>query len=366
MNLDRRTFLRMSGAGALGVGAAAFLAACGRGSVNTDNGPVSVTAAYWPLSQAIVPKAVISDYLQSHPGVTIDAIEATNADTFPKLVSSVQLNPNSPLANIGMFNGQSLAQGIEKKLWQIPDPAAVPNLAKVFATHRRADGLAGDVVMDAMGLAYNTKALSTPPTSWYDLLDPKYRGKIVVGDAPAFSTNGVAVLNKLEGGTEDDLSKGLALFSEAAKSGQFLAYTTSNAQLRQMLQSGDAVIASGSQGLFVPWIEDGDPIDFVAPKEGLQAFPESFQLVAGSSDRQLAVVQDLMNLFYDPVNVSAYSAATAVIPLVEGAAVPDKYRDRHTFSLDAIESSITLDYGKLATASTAATTIWNRDVKGTS
>ncbi|MBY6414524.1 extracellular solute-binding protein [Rhodococcus sp. BP-252] len=362
MNLDRRHFLKLSATGALGAGAAAFLAACGAGG----SSGTTVTAAYWPLSQAVVPKRVIEDYLASHPDVTIDAIEATNGDTFPKLVSSVQLNPSKPLVNLGMFNGQSLAQGIAQNLWHTPDLAKVPNLAKVTEAYRRTDGLAGDVVMDAMGLAYNTEALSTPPGSWYDLLDPKYRGKIVVGDAPAFSTNGVAVLNKLEGGDEDDLSKGLALFAEAARSGQFLAYSTSNTQLRSLLQSGDAVIASGSQGLFVPWIDEGDPIEFVAPGEGLQAFPESFQIVAGSTDAQLDVVYELMNRLYEPSNVSAYSEATAVIPLVEGAVVPEKYRSRASFGLAAVENSITLDYGKLAEGAQNATQIWNRDVKGQS
>jgi putative spermidine/putrescine transport system substrate-binding protein len=357
----RRDVLRSAGVAGLALLGGDLLSACGAPG-GSSSGKTELTMFHWAGAQGQVPKQ-IGDAFADKNGVTIHYIEGTNAETFPKLVSSVQVNADKPLLNLGFFNAQSFAQGAAQGLWAKVDDKLVPGAAKVLPEFRRADGLGVYMVMDAMGILYNTKVVKTPPTSWLDLFAPQYRGKVTTWDAPAFSVNAVPVINKIKGGTESDLSKGLAVFSDAAKSGQFAGLISSVDQLRQQLNSGQIVIAPGFQGVAQPWIEAGDPIGFAVPKEGIMAFPEGFQLVKGSSSAQLEAAAKLMNEVIAPDAVSRYSAATATIPLIEGAELPAKYRDKPGFQLTAVRSSMQLDWAALAKSVPKATDQWNRDVK---
>jgi putative spermidine/putrescine transport system substrate-binding protein len=345
----------------MGVVGGGLLSACGTPG-GSSGGRTELTMFEWAGAQGQVPKEVAQAFAKKND-VTIRYIEGTNADTFPKLVSSVQINPDKPLLNLGFFNAQSFAQGAGQKLWAPVSSSAVPNLAKVLPQYRQADGLGAYMIMDAMGILYNTKAFPTPPTSWTDLFDSRYRGKVTTWDAPSFSVNAVPVINKIEGGAENDLSKGIAAFSAAAKKGQFAGLIASIDQLRQQLVSGQVVIAPGFQGVAQPWIDAGDPIGFAVPSQGVMAFPEGFQLVKGSSDAQLKAAEQLMNEIIAPDAVSRYSAATATIPLIEGATLPARFRDKPSFQLKTVQEAIQLDWSALVGDVQKATDQWNRDVK---
>jgi putative spermidine/putrescine transport system substrate-binding protein len=214
-----------------------------------------------------------------------------------------------------------------------------------------------------MGLIYKKSAFKTPPTSWMDLFDSAYKGKVTTWDAPAFSVNALPVVAKLNGGSESDLQPGIDIFAEAARAGQFRGFIASIDALRQQLNSGEVVIAPGFQGVAQPWIDAGDDIGFVAPEEGLMAFPEGFQLVKGSSDAQLEQAAALMNELFTPENVAEYCNLNGLLPLVEGAELKPELAEKETFQLSAIESAIQIDWATLVENIETATSAWNEDVK---
>ncbi|WP_165956125.1 ABC transporter substrate-binding protein [Streptomyces hainanensis] len=360
-HMSRRAILRGAGAAGLGLLGSQFLAACGAPG-GSSGGKTELTLFHWAGAQGEVPRE-IGESFGEREGVTVTFIEGTNADTFPRLVSSVQVNADDPLLNLGFFNAQSFAQGAAQDLWVPVDDSQVPNVARVLPDYRTADGLGAYTVMDAMGILYNTEAVPEPPRSWMDLFDPAYRGRVTTWDAPAFSVNAVPVVNRVQGGTEDDLSAGLDVFAEAARAGQFSGLIGSIDQLRRQLVSGEVVVAPGFQGVAQPWIDEGDPIGFAIPDEGVMAFPEGFQLVAGSTEAQLDAARRLMNEILDPEAVTRYSAATATIPLIDGAELPEAFRDKPSFQLATVESAVRLDWAALVGGIEAATDQWNRDVK---
>ena len=58
--------------------------------------------------------------------------------------------------------------------------------------------------MSATAIVYDPKVITTPPTSWNDLFDPKFKGHMALGDITG--TSGVQTmlaLNRLKGGTLD-------------------------------------------------------------------------------------------------------------------------------------------------------------------
>jgi putative spermidine/putrescine transport system substrate-binding protein len=42
------------------------------------------------------------------------------------------------------------------------------------------DGMWANYLQPWLGIAYNKTAMKTPPTSWADLFDPKYKGRIII------------------------------------------------------------------------------------------------------------------------------------------------------------------------------------------
>lgn len=356
--LSRRGFLGLSAAAATAAG----LSACGAsGGSASGSGSTSITMFHWAGAQGTVPVKVGDAFAKSE-GVNISYIEGTNADTFPKLVSSVQINPDKPLLNLGFFNGQSFATGENSDLWA-PIPSSVENVGKVLSDYRIDNGHGAYMVMDAMGLIYNTEVFPEPPTSWMQLFDAANRGKVTTWDAPAFGVNALPVISKLNGGSETDFQPGINVFAKAARAGQFNGFISSLDQLRQQLIAGEVVIAPGFQGVAEPWIQAGDPIGFAVPEEGVMAFPEGFQIVNGSTDAQLDASAKLTDEIFDPANVSAYCEATGTIPLVEGATLGAAYADRPSFQLETVQSAIQLDWQDLVASTEDATKAWNDEVK---
>ncbi|MFF0146050.1 putative spermidine/putrescine transport system substrate-binding protein [Amycolatopsis sulphurea] len=359
-SMNRRGFLRVAG---ISAGAAAALAACGTpGSSGSGGaGGTTITMFHWAGAQGTVPVQVGDAYAKAK-GVTVKYIEGTNADVFPKLVSSVQINRSNPLLNLGFFNAQSFAQGNSKDLW-LPVPDSVSAVSGVLPKYQIPDRNGAYLVMDAMGLVYNKKAFPTPPTSWMDLFAAASKGKVTTWDAPAFSVNALPVIAKLNGGSETNLQPGIDVFAKAAKAKQFRGFISSVDQLRQQLNSGEVVIAPGFQGVAEPWIQAGDPIGFAVPKEGAMAFPEGFQIVKGSSDAQVTASAELMNELFTPASVAAYCNATGTLPLVRGATMDARYANRPSFQLSTVEQAIQVDWAALVTSITAATQAWNDQVK---
>lgn len=354
--IPRRGFLGLGAA----TGAAALLSACGAPG-GSSGGRTSLTMFHWAGAQGEVPRRVGDEYAAAND-IDISYIEGTNADTFPRLVSSVQVSPDNPLLNLGFFNAQSFATGANSDLW-LPVPESVTNTELVFEDYRVEDRLGAYMVMDAMGLIYSTEAFPEPPAGWMQLFDPEYAGKVTTWDAPAFGVNALPVISLLNGGSETDFGPGIDVFARAARDGQFNGFISSLDQLRQQLISGEVVLAPGFQGVAEPWIRDGDPIGFAIPEEGVMAFPEGFQIVAGSSDDQVRAAAGLMNEIFTPDNVSAYCEATGTIPLVEGAALGESYADRPGFQLETVEAAIQIDWSGLVASTEDATTAWNDEVK---
>ncbi|MBT0773206.1 extracellular solute-binding protein [Kineosporia sp. J2-2] len=353
----------MSRRGFLGLGAGSLLglAGCGVAGIGSGSGDTSLTMFHWAGDQATVPVRVGDEYAAAH-GVKISYIEGTNAETFPKLVSSVQIDAGDPLLNLGFFNAQSFATGENSDLW-LAVPDSVENLANVLPDYRIVSGHGAFMVMDAMGLIYNTEAFPTPPASWMQLFDSKYQGKVTTWDAPAFGLNGLPVIARIQGGDEGDFTLGMDEYAKAARRGQFSGFVASNDQLRKQLKAGEVVLAPGFQGVAQSWMDAGDPIGFAVPEEGVMAFPEGFQIIKGSTEGQVDAAAGLMDEIFDPANVSAYCAATATIPLVDGATLDKKYADLKSFQLETVTSSIQLDWATLVAATEDATTVWNDEVK---
>ncbi|TCP57473.1 putative spermidine/putrescine transport system substrate-binding protein [Tamaricihabitans halophyticus] len=137
----------------------------------------------------------------------------------------------------------------------------------------------------SLGIAYNTEKVAQPPSSWADLWDPKFAGRVAV-PTPA-TTGGLPLLlasAEMFGRGPSDVDAGFTRLEQL----KVAAYADSSGTASNLLQSGEAVVAAHYNSGTWPLADQGLPIGWVAPKEGALAADSRWHLAAGSPKRDLA------------------------------------------------------------------------------
>jgi len=364
---DRRQFLKLTGLAGLSLMAAEVIAACGGSSAasSTSNTPVTLTEFTWVGSgQDVQPPKFKAQYTQAHPNVTITFLPGTNGETYPKIIQSLQVTPDNPLVNFGYFNIDAITKGTVAGIWESLDPNVVTNLSKVLPAYRRPQDKGVFFSTAAIGLMYNTKLVNPAPTSWNDLWDPRFKGKVAFWDAPNWSFNGLLATAKLNGGSESNIEPGMKIYEQAAKSGQIQSLYTSNDAGKQLLVSGTALITPFFFGIMEPWVaNEGAPLGYVVPKEGQIAFPLGFEIVKGSSKDQVKAASEMLNLMLAPAAVAEWCNLTYSLPTVSGANVDPTLAQLPAYQQANVANAIQIDWQKVAVNNNAWLEQWNSRIK---
>lgn len=134
--------------------------------------------------------------------------------------------------------------------------------------------------MPLQAFMINTKLLKPEdyPQKWSDLVDPKYKGEIVLTN-PALSGSAYAqiyMIYKLYG---DDMLKKLA---KAA------TYTASSTAGPESVARGEYAITATGEGNIATYIEKGNPVTFVYPKDGTGARFDASGIIANGPNPKSA------------------------------------------------------------------------------
>ena len=179
------------------------------------------------------------------------------------------------------FRGE--AQGLFEKL----DPAVIPNLATVYPRARFSDyGVVTN--FGEYGIAYNKKLVTKPPTSWSDMLDPQYKGRVSTAGFDAANAEMLVMFAKANGGSEDNIDPGFKKMAEMSKN--ITVFYSQHPQLLDLFRSGEVVMARWLRGR-VKWANEKDVTDvqFAVPKEGAIALASTVHVVKGRQNTQLAM-----------------------------------------------------------------------------
>ncbi|CAI1162357.1 ABC transporter substrate-binding protein [Serratia entomophila] len=174
------------------------------------------------------------------------------------------------------------AQGLFEKL----TPELVTNLASLYTRARFSDyGVITN--FGQYGIAYNPDAVNPPPTSWYDLLSPKYRGHVSIAGFDDANIELLVLFAKLNGGSEDNIDPGFKKMIELSRNVN--VFYSQHPQLLDLFRSGDVVMARWLRGR-VAWANGkGVPVRFVVPQEGAIALVSTAHVVKGRPNVALAM-----------------------------------------------------------------------------
>jgi spermidine/putrescine transport system substrate-binding protein len=287
--ISRRDALR---GGAL-LSASAFLAACGVQGTSGDDAPQAsgfwasqtkagqLDFANWPLYMDVakVNGKNVHPSLQAftkETGIKVNYKEAIEEnDTFlGKINPSLQAGQDPGWDLIVITDGGSIEKLIRQNFLTELDHSKLPNFAKNAAPAVKNPAYdPGNKYTLAwqsglVGLAYNPKLTKREITSYQDLFDPAFKGKVTVfGDDTDFPTMALIALGiDPAKSTEEDWKKAAEWMKKLKPQ---LREFVDNSGMADVLSSGNAWISQAYSGDIYQLNIGGSPdIKFVIPKEG--------------------------------------------------------------------------------------------------
>ena len=338
--INRRDALR--GAGLLG--ASAFLAACGvQGSNSGDDQPQEsgfwasqkqagvLNFANWPLymdTAKVGGKTVYPSLVQftKETGIKVNYKEVIQEnDAFlGKINPSLKAGQPTGWDLIVITNGGSIEKLIRQNFLIELDHSKLPNFQKYAgAAYKNPTFDPGNKYTIAWqsgltALAYNPKLTKRPITSFNDLFDPAFKGKITMfGDDTDFPTLTMIALGiDPAKSTEEDWKRAAEKMKELRP--QLREYID-NAGEADVLSSGNAWISMAYSGDIFILNNSGAPdIKFVVPKEGAVLWQDNMAIPKGAKHPLDAITY--MDYVYRPdvaTMLTEYIAYITPVPSVK-------------------------------------------------
>jgi spermidine/putrescine transport system substrate-binding protein len=337
--ISRRAALR--GAGALG--ASALLAACGVSGTDEDEAPQApsfwasqskagvLNFANWPLymdqdkvkGKTVYPSLV--DFTKE-TGIKVNYKEVINEnDAFlGKINPSLKAGQDTGWDLIVITNGGSIEKLIRQNFLTELDHSKLPNFqanadpAVKNPTYDPGNKFTLAWQSGLTGLAYNPKLTKRPITSFNDLFDPAFKGKITMfGDDTDFPTLTMIGLGiDPAKSTEEDWRRAAAKMEELKPQ---LREFIDNAGEAEVLSSGNAWISMAYSGDIYILNNSGSPdIKFVVPEEGAVLWTDNMAIPKAAKHPLDAITY--MDYVYRPevaAKLAEYIAYITPVPAVK-------------------------------------------------
>jgi len=180
-------------------------------------------------------------------------------------VSKILAQPDNPPYSVSTHGDPEAILLADKGCLQSFDASVLPNYNNLFSAAKlppRAGLQAwyGSSVMLVWGLTYNTRHVASKPTSFQEMWNPKYRGRVGV---PAYGWYGMMFLheiNRMLGGTETDASKGMTAIADLVKKNDAVILENAD-QTVTAFQREEVVIGPFFNGRTLLLQQKGVPVD---------------------------------------------------------------------------------------------------------
>ena len=324
--ITRRSFLRRSGAGAGALGLSALLAACGvegeggsGGSSSTQSKSVfegepegTLNFANWPLYIDRERRGGKFHYpslelFTKRTGIEVNYETVINANDsfFGKIQPQLQAGQDTGYDIIVITNGTTL-----DKLFQLDylielDHSKLPNFEKYAAPKYQNEAFdPGNKFTipwqsGITGIGYNPELTGREITSFEDLLDPAFEGKVGMfadnQDLPCLTLAGIGV--NPEESTPEDWKKAAEVLTKQRDDGLVRQYYDQN--YTGPLQRGEIALTMAWSGdIFQLQAEGSKQLKFVVPEEGGILWTDNMCIPQGAQHPVDAITY--MNYVYEP------------------------------------------------------------------
>ena len=343
--LTRRGMFKAAGTGAGVAGLAALLAACGVSGTSQENKAAApgfwdsqkqaglLNFANWPLYMDV--KKVggkethpTLDQFTKETGIKVNYKEVieSNDGFLGKILPSLRAGQDTGWDLIVITNGPPLSRLLRQKYLVELDQSKLPNFTKnAGPSFKNPDYDPGNKYTvpwqgGLTGIAYNPKFTKREITSFEDLFDPKFKGKIGmfgdVNDAPNLALAGLGI--EPSKSTEADWKRAAAKLTEQRDKGLVRKYFDNSGEA-QALASGDVWLSMAYSGdVFQLNAEKGrEELRFVVPKEGAMLWTDNMCIPLKAQHPLDAITY--MDYVYRPEVAGALAAYINYVTPVPGA-----------------------------------------------
>lgn len=343
MQLSRRNFLRTS------AGAAA-LSAFGLPSFAQDKPMiVNMFGGRWendwrqimmPKFSEIIGRPVDLDI--GLGGAWVSSFQAAGKENPP--FPAVMLNERytAMLRNDGFFDELS----VEK----------VPHMADLIEPAILKGKTAVTGMLAPLVIAYRTDLVAEPPKGWADLWHERFRGQM--GFYKTTNSAGAMMVmwaGEHFGAGRHDIETGVAKFKELAPFPQ-IGYS---AQLTPLMMQGQITVAPLDVGEVKTMQEQGVPVDYIIPEEGMLVFDHSFSVFANHPDKELGYAY--LNFVLSP-EVQLWMAENWLIaPTNKTVVLPDELK-KWPIAPEQVAGAIRFDWEEANELAGALNDLWERSI----
>ncbi len=207
-------------------------------------------------------------------------------------------------------------------------------------------------------ILYNPNRVNPAPTSYADLWDPKYKGRVGFADGLYIQIiESAAVIN---GGSPSNLEPGKVKLAELKKL-EPKVYP-SNEALAAALKSEEVWFTIMWRARGMQWKNAGIPIGLAVPKEG--ATPIVFEAAIPKNAPNKDCAYAYLDAMLDPEGQVGFAAKMGYVPTVTNAKLDAKLAGDLSFTADEQKKFIIPDLDYVAKNNAALLDWWNREFKG--
>ncbi|TCT10269.1 ABC transporter substrate-binding protein [Paralcaligenes ureilyticus] len=207
-------------------------------------------------------------------------------------------------------------------------------------------------------ILYNPDKVKTAPTSYEDLWDPKYAGKVGVIDIQYSTTIESAAL--ISGGSLSNFEPGKKKLLELKKMG-VRVYPT-NESMAQALGTGECWMCIMWLARARQWQDAGAPVKVAYPKEGVMVYGNGWGIPKNA--RNVDAAYAYINATLEPKAQIAFAQHMGYIPPMTANVLPAKLAERVAIPDSEIKNVKIRDYDYLLKNDSQLQNWWNKVFKG--
>lgn len=214
----------------------------------------------------------IQEGFEAKTGVKVEMFQGTTG----KILARMEAEQSNPVVDVVVLASLPSMQGMKNDGLLLPYPEAV-NSDKLVSDWSDADGSYFSYSASALGIVYNTKKVSTPPTSWEDLGKAEWKGLVNIPD-PSLSGS---ALDFMTGYLSAKGDSGWDLFNQY-KSNEVAMAGANQEALDPVITGAKSIVAAGVDYMAYKAKAGGEPVDIVYPAEGTVISPRPAAIIKTS------------------------------------------------------------------------------------
>ncbi len=313
-----------------------------------------VVIATWGGDYANLLHANVEDPLLKPQGITVVQDVGDEDPRLAKAIAQRRLphGADDVICLQGVRGYEAGQMGLMEKL----DTSTVPNLAHILPNLRSETYAAH--IWSPQVLVYNPNVVKDPPKTFTDLLDPKYKGRVGVGDINYMYVMMAAALAATGDASKVDSDAAKALAIKLNGNGLRLYPTTDS--IGAGLKSGEIDVGWMWQARVIMWQNAGIPVQSQFPQEGSVIYISCMSVPKNASNKAGAYAY--LNAMLDPAAQTRFAERMGYLPTVDNCTLTGKVAQQLALPNPAPKMLVP-DYGVTGKLQTPTSEWWKKNIQ---